>query len=322
VTLTGLPLLFTGAAVTLVLAVVTGLLWWRGPLAARHGWSARAVLRPLALLLTEAVAVATVAVGANRALDIYPSWSVLLGGVHAVEKTPTAPNAGLEEWLHGQAAQSRDNGLAFTWKPAAEATWHLPSEPIIAVPARYFQDSAARFPVIVVVGPRHVAAAAAGWDDRHALQVARSGGPAVVVFVRLDDPAAALPVLSKALPQQLGLDLRVQPGNWAVAGVGPAQTLALDLLHDHSGPYRTAALVNDGDRAPAAPLLDRARQLPTGLDLLVVAAAPAGTGLVSDTIPHPTARLADALRWMQHHTPPPLAPPVVDPTAPAGGGPP
>jgi hypothetical protein len=321
VTLTGLPLLITGVVMTLVLAVGTGLLWWRSGRVTRHVRLVRAVLRPLALLLTEAAAVATVAVAANRALEIYPSWSVLFGGVHTVEKAATAPSAGLEEWLHSQADQGRDNGLSFSWKPAEAAAWHLPAAPVLAVPAAYFRDPVARFPVIVVIGPRHAGAPAAGWDDRRALQVARPGGPAVVVFVRLDDPAGALPTLSKTLPDQLSHDLRVLPGSWAVAGVGPDQTLALDLLHDSGDRYRTAALVGDGDRGPAVPLVDRARHLPAGLDLLVVAASPAGAGLLSDTVPHPAARLTAALHWIQQHTPPPLATPVVDPTAPATGGP-
>jgi hypothetical protein len=319
-TLTGLPLLITGVVVTLLLAAGTGLLWWRTGRVTRHTLLVRAGLRPLALLLTEAVAVATVAIGANRALEIYPSWSVLFGGVHTVDKAATAPSAGLEEWLHGQAGQGRDTGLSFAWKPAEAAAWHLPAAPMVAVPAAYFRDTAFRFPVIVVVGPRHAGAPAVGWDDRHTLQAARSGGPAVVVFVRLDDPAAALPVLSKALPEQLSRDLRVQPGSWAVAGVGAGQGLALDLLRESGDRYRAGALVNDGDRAPAGALLDRARQLPTGLDLLVVSATPAGAGLVSDAVPHPTGRLTAALRWLELHTPPPVAAPLVDPTAPVSGG--
>jgi hypothetical protein len=265
------------------------------------------------------VAVATVAIGANRALEIYPSWSVLVGGVRTVEKTATAPSAGLEEWLHGQATQGHDNGLAFAWKPAQAADWRLPTPPVVAVPAAYFRDSAARFPVIVVVAPRHAGPPAAAWDDHRVLQTARSGGSAVVVFVRLDDPAGALPVLSTSLPEQLDRDLRVQRGNWAVTGVGPAQPLALDLLR---GPrYHTAALVNDGDRGPAGPFLDRVRHLPVGLNVVVVAAAPAGAGLVSDAVPHATARLTAALRWVGQHTPPPLAPPLADPAAPVSGGP-
>lgn len=320
-TLVGLPLLITGAVMTLVFATVTGLLWWRTARVTRHALLVRTVLRPLALLLTEAVAVATVAVGANRALDIYPSWSVLFGGVHTADKAAVAaPSAGLEDWLHGQAGQDRDSGLSFTWKPAEATAWHLPAAPVVVVPAVYFRDTALRFPVIVVVGPRHAGAPSAGWDDRSTLQVARSAGAAVVVFVRLDNPATDLPVLSTALPDQLGRDLRVQRDGWAVVGIGPDQPLALDLLHESRDRYRAAALVNDGDHPTAGALLDRARQLPAGLDLLVVAATPAGAGLVSDAVGHPTARLTAALRWIQEHTPPPLATPLVDPTAPAGGG--
>lgn len=320
--LTGLPLLVTGVVLTLVLAAGTGLLWWRGgALTGRRGLVFRAAVRPLALLLTEAVAVLTVAVAANRALEIYPSWSVFFGGVHSVEKTATAPSAGLEQWLDSQADQGRDNGFSFTWNPTDLPAWHLPSAPVVAIPAAYFQDSEARFPVIVVVGPRHAGPPAAGWDDRYALQAAKPGGDTIVVFVRLDDPAPALPILAKALPDQLSTDLRVQPGNWAVAAVGSDERIALDLLHETGGRYRSAALVNDGDHGLAAPLVDRARQLPAGSNLLVVAAAPAGDGLASDTVLHPTARLETALRWIQRHTPPPLAAPLVDPTAPplAGG---
>jgi hypothetical protein len=245
---------------------------------------------------------------------------VLFGGVHTVEKTATAPSAGLEEWLHSQNSLGRDNGLSFTWKPADEVAWHLPSAPVVAVPDTYFRDKTARFPVIVVVGPRHAGPPAAGWDDRQTLQVARSVRPAVVVFLRLDDPAVALPLLTKDLPDQLSRDLRVQLGNWAVAGVGPDQQVALDLLREGGDRYRTAALVNDDAHAPATPLVDRARQVPAGLNLLVVAAAPAGAGLVSDVVPHPTARLTAALRWLRQYTSPPLTSPLVDPTAPPGGG--
>jgi hypothetical protein len=320
VSLIGLPLLITGVVVTLVLAAGTGLLWWHTARMTQHVLLVRGVLRPLALLLAEAVAVATVAIGTNRALELYPSWSVLFGRVQTVDKAATAPSAGLEEWLHGQADQGRDSGLAFTWKPAEQLAWHLPSAPVVAIPETYFGDKTARFPVIVVIGPRQAGPPAAGWDDLHTLQVARLARPAIVVFVRLDDPAAALPVLAKALPDQLSRDLRVQPGNWAVAGVGPDQQLALDLVRESGDRYRTAALVNDGAQGPATPLVDRARQLPAGLNLLVVAAAPAGAGIVSNVVPQPTARLTAALRWLGQHTSPPLASPLVDPTAPVSGG--
>ncbi|GAA1794584.1 hypothetical protein HC028_22335 [Planosporangium flavigriseum] len=325
--LTGLPLLITGVVVTLVLAVATGLYWRWTARATQRVVLVRTVLRPLALLLTEAVAVATAAIGANRALEIYPSWSVLFGGARTVDgartadKATTAPSAGLEEWLHGQAKHGRGSGLAFAWKPAEALAWRLPSPPVVAVPDIYFQDRVARFPVIVVVAPSRARAAAAGWDDdRQALQIAHSGRPAVVVFVRLDDPAAALPVLATALPDQLGRDLRVQPVGWAVAGVGPDQRSALDLLQQNGDRYRAAALVDDGTHGPDAHLVDRARHAAPGLSLRLVAATPAAAGLDSDVVHQPTARLTAALRWLGHQTPPPLASPLVDPAVPASGG--
>ncbi|NJC74191.1 hypothetical protein HC031_31420 [Planosporangium thailandense] len=319
--LTGLPLLITGVVVTLVLAAGTGLLWWRTARVTRRPWLVRGLVRTLALLLTEVVAVLTVAIGVNRALEIYPSWSVFFGGVRDVEKVTTAPSADLETWLHGHAPEGRNLGFSFTWKPAEESAWKLAAPPVVAVPAAYFRDQTARFPVIVVAAPPRTDPPAGGWDDRHALQAARGADAAVVVFVRLADPAAALPVLTEQLPDRLGRDLRVQPDNWAVAGVGPAQALALDMVAGSRDRYLTAALVSDGSHAPAADLLDRARRLPAGLNLVVVAGEPAGKGLTSDTVAHPTARLTAALRWVQQRLPAPLAEPLINPTAPVAGGP-
>lgn len=318
--LTGLPLLITGVVVTLVLAAGTGLLWWRTARATRRPWLVRGLTRPLALLLTEAVAVATVAIGVNRALEIYPSWSVLFGGVRSVEKVATAPSADLEVWLRGHAPKDRDAGFSFTWKPAEEAAWKLAAPPVVAVPAAYFHDEAARFPVIVVAGPPQAAPPAAGWDDRHALRAARGADAAVVVFVRPTDPTSARSVLATQLPARLGRDLRVQPRNWAVAGVGAAQALALDMLTGSRDRYLTAALVCDGDHAPPADLLARARRLPAGLNLVVVAGQSAGASLVSDAVAQPAARLTAALHWVQQRLPAPLAEPLVDPTAPVTGG--
>ncbi len=315
-TLTGLPLLVTSAALTVALAVVTGLLWWR---TGRHGIGARLAVRPVALLLTEALAVLTVAIAANRELDIYPSWSVLFGKVHTVEKAVAAPPAGLEEWLHGQAREGGQNGLAFAWKPAGGESWHLPAAPTVAVPPAYFHDSAARFPVVLVVASRKAGVATSGWDDRHALQSVPAGGSAVVVLVRVDDPAAARPVLTTALPAQLERDLRVQPANWCAVGVGPDLPLALDLLQHHSDRYGSAALVTDGEHGPPGPVIQRLKAVPVGLDLVAVAAAPVDGA--STAVAKPAGRLAAALRWAYQHTPAPLAAPLVDPALPPGGTP-
>jgi hypothetical protein len=314
-TLTGLPLLVTSTAVTLALAVATGVLWWwtgRRRREGRRGVIARAVLRPLVLLLAESAAVATVAIGANRALEIYPSWSVLFGKVHTVGKAAAAPAADLEGRLRRQMKQGTDAGLVFPWKPAASGSWGLAAPPVVAVPAAYLRDADALFPVVVVVAPRHTGA----WDDQHALDAARSASSAVVVFIHLDDPAIALPALTTQLPAQLGHDLRVQPANWAVTGVGADQQVALDLLQKDGDRYRTAALIDDGAAGPAASLLDRARHLPAGLDPLFVTAKPVAGGLSSQAVPQLARRLPAALRWIQQRIPPPLAAPLVDPTAP------
>lgn len=267
--LTGLPLLVTGGVLTVALVAATMLTWRRRP-----------ALRALALLLTETVALLTVAVGANRSLELYPSWSVLLGTVPRPAPAAAAappPAAGLEEGL-------RADRLTFAWKPAGWESWRLAAAPLVTVAPAYLRDTAARFPVVVVVaGP-----AKAGWDDRHPPQVEG----AIAVYLRVTEPAAAVPALTTALPEQLGRDLRVQPMSWAVAGIGPGQPLALDLVG--SGPYRSAALVDGGHGTPPV-VRERMRQVPAGREV----------GAVTS--------LAAALRWLHVRLPAPLAAPVVDP---------
>jgi hypothetical protein len=308
-TLTGVPLLVTGIVLTVLWCAATVLVW-RGR---RRLW-----LRAVALLVTETLAVLTVAIAANRSLELYPSWAVLLGTevqTRPVAVTAPAPPTGLEAWLHTRPA---DKAHTFSWRPTGHEAWKLPADPVITVPAGYLRDTAARYPVLVVLAPgtpppppppHPSTPPKAGAPKLHPPKekapkekppapppppARPASGPAIVVTVRVDDPVAARPVLETALPEQLARDLRVQPAGWAVAGVGTDQALALDLLGDR---YRTAALVPDQTAHPAS-LRDRVRQAAPGREILLGE---------RDGLPAAT-------RWLLDRLAAPLATPLVDRT--------
>src|SRR3954468_13480396 len=143
-TLTGLPLLVTGIALTVLWGAATVVVW-RGP---RHRW-----LRAVALLLTETLAVLTVAVAANRSLELYPSWAVLLGSPvrHRPPAAAPAPPTGLEDWRRPRPG---DRSHTFAWQPIGHESWHLPAAPVVTVPADYLRHPTARYPVLVLLAPR------------------------------------------------------------------------------------------------------------------------------------------------------------------------
>ena len=89
------------------------------------------------------------------------------------------------------------------------------------VPPRYFSATGTNFPVVLVVLP------AAGGPGSPVLDGA---GPAVLVFVRTDEPDAK--VLTRTLPERLDTELRTVPRGWGIIGAGGlAATVARAAAH-------------------------------------------------------------------------------------------
>jgi hypothetical protein len=325
VSLTGLPLLVLSVLVAVNLFVATVVVWSRG-----GRW--RPAIRLVAILACEAVTLWVVGLAVNRSLDLYPSWSALLGNVPAAVNAQTQPATNLERWLSGKAAQGEREGVAFDWNPPGESGWHLSARPSVYVPPSYFHDKTARFPVVVVVAPKNATPARAGWFDHKTGPLVRAtverSAPAVVVFVRADGPEGVTK-LATTIPARLEKDLRVTLGGWALIGVGGANAPALDVMAAQAGRrYRGVALLADGSQPLQETVVSRARKLPAGTGRLFVAADRVvaeedahayPTASVAE--PKPEQRVAAALRWAYGLLSPSLTP-AVTAAAPVSPGPP
>gem|GEM_PF-3964571 len=316
-TLTGLPLavcVAVGAIGALVFAVAC---WRRG---GRLRWLTRTGM----VLLCEATALLAVAVLANRALDLYPSWASLVSTATEPPVPAAAPAARLDLWLDARARTGTRDGLAFVWQPAALPGWHLATAPVVYLPPAYFQARTQRFPVAVLVAPPGLRPARGGWDDRQVTAVARAAGDtrAILVFVRLTGTAAGTSagaaVVGTALPEALAADLRAGPSGWAVVAVGPDAILAPDLLGAVPARYGFGAIVTDGAAALPRAVLDRLRADHSQQPLLLVSGPAAGTAtVVVDTtpqvVPAAAGRVPAAVSWALGLLPAPLGPPVTGP---------
>jgi hypothetical protein len=181
VSLTGAPLLVLtviGAAAAVVLLVFV----WRRPglrwVPARAG----------SIVLCEALVLMSVGLVANTQLDLYPSWTALLGGIHAKGQV-VDPSSALSKSLEGRQAEGARNGIVFAWHPAGVARWHLAGQPIAYVPPAYFRDPNTLLPVIVAVAPAGATPAQSAWDDKTVAQLVQAPPPeqrnAVIVLVRI-----------------------------------------------------------------------------------------------------------------------------------------
>jgi hypothetical protein len=297
VSLTGLPLLVVCWLGTKLVVGLTVIGW-------RYGGRARVFTRTVSILACEAVALFSLGVVANRALDLYPSWAALLHPVPRPEAV-AAPVVRLDGWLHSRDVRGGRHGVTFTWEPPGWTGWGLAAPPTMSVPQAYFTGSSRHLPVIVVAAPPQ--------DGREVLG-AVPAAPAVVVFLPTDRPAVG--AIADQLPYALNLDVRVEPHGWALIGLGSDARPVLAALAQRPERYQDAAVIADGAAPLPAPVLAQVRRgsaqqylclvaaepgavLPRAVRVLLVAAAP--------------ARLAAALRWVDPLLPAPLDPPETGP---------
>jgi hypothetical protein len=320
VSLTGVPLLVFAALATIGAGVGTVVLWRR--VGSARQWR-RLATRASALLLTEVLALATVGLVANKALDIYPSWSALIDEVRAAHVTARPPTA-LDKWLGSHAKEGAKGELTFTWRPVPEPGWHLAVPPQVTLPTEYFRNPDVAFPVVVAVAPAKAGPGEGAWDDRKVAALGTAVPDAVVVFVRPADTAGAHS-LATVLAAQLRKDLRVLADQWVLVGVGAQMTAVLDALAVPDSPYTTVGLICEGAALPAPAVLDRLRHLPNGLAAMLVTAkvTPAVGSVATRARPRGDSRLRAVLAWAGTRLPPALAPPVVEsplPSEPARHG--
>jgi hypothetical protein len=335
VSLTGRPVLVLAIVGTLAAVVLLVFLWRRPGLR----WLP---VRALGIVLCEALALLSVGLVANKQLDLYPSWTALLGRVHAKGQV-VDPTSALSRWLRGRQAQGAKDGIVFNWQPASTAHWQLASQPIAYVPPAYFRDPNTLLPVIVAIAPAGANAAHAAWTDKGVARLLQAPPPgqrnAIIVLIRTDravpgspasaasrpsDVAAAV-WLCNALPAQLEHDLRVTRHGWALIGVGSAASAALAVFAGDPGPFTAVAVVADGTTALPAAVVNQVRALPVGTATLVIVdrrkQKPAAPASGSAAAAKPPARFGAALDWAYTVLPPPLGPPavlgpVIIPTAP------
>lgn len=304
------------------------------------GWSRsrslRFVLRPLGVLLTEALLLLSIGLVVNRQEDFYPSWAALLEpGKPAVPAYRTVAG-GLDATITAQAAGKGALPQLITWQPAEWAEWRLTAAPTVVVPAGYSQHPQWRYSVVLVI-----AQSGQGWPttwQRPAgLNVAGGATHDVVVFATATSKTA-VPALTSQLPDDLRHDLRVTDHRWAVvtapANAGltqravlstPGQYPAIATLLTNPPPHAKKPPPKASSRKPAtsrpstangssATALAALRRsagghastgLPAGITSATIRAAPTTAGILTG--------LAAAVHWAAGQTPPPLAassPPV------------
>ncbi|HKS98682.1 MAG TPA: hypothetical protein VJT31_04050 [Rugosimonospora sp.] len=311
--LTGVPLLVL-CWFALKLALGLTIVGWR-----RRGRS-QLVTRTACLLLCEAVVLFSVGVFANRALDLYPSWTVLL---HPLPKPKpvAAPAARLDTWLDGRDVQGSKHGVSFTWEPFGWTGWGLATAPKVFVPQAYFGGQSLHYPVIVVVAPPESGQAQAAWDDTRILDTVSGSTTAVVVFLRLARTGTAQAdgvggTLTDRLPYSLNTDVRISTHGWGIIGIGADAPLALTALAQRPERYQDGVVVADAG-TPLPPAVRT--QLQHGFaeqELCLVAAATGGPlppTVKTLLVPTAPARLSAALGWVYPLLPAPLAPPETGP---------
>ena len=240
----------------------------------------RVVGRTAGILLGEALLVLSVGLIANRAEQFYPSWDALRGHIGTTATTAPQVAGRLDGTLHSPGVAT------VTWHPAGVVAWHLVAAPTLIVPAGYADRPTVTFPVVVDLGS------------------AQRAKDAVTVHL---SPSARTSAASLAsLPADLGRDVRVSPRGWVIIAPMKDARLAAELIRTSSGRFVALALVGPG-RPPvcAVPVAvvrppGRHEPLPPGTIVLTGVEAKAWT-IAAD--------------WAAGQTTPPLAPPVVLPSA-------
>ncbi|MFG1604933.1 hypothetical protein [Actinoplanes sp. NPDC049265] len=238
--LTGTPLILLAAAGTVAVLAATVLLWSRGG-------RLRYPLRPLGILLTEALLLVTAGLVANRHEQFYPSWAALAASADP-PPTVTRPAAGgWDGWL-----VARGPG-PFAWPDPAWPARRLGRAPQVVPPDGYLTHPSLRYPVIVVLGPPPARPPAAR--------------DSVVVYLPATGPEA-VDAVATALPH----DLRVSGHGWALVAPAASAALAERVLTAAPGRFVAVAEVGRGPACRVAAGIATSRRRFTAREALAWAA--------------------------------------------------
>jgi hypothetical protein len=309
--LTGFPLILFAVFCTLASVAATVLVWNRF---GRVSY----VLRATGLLLAEVLLLVTFGLVVNRSEQFYPTWDTLLDTKTVAATVLKGSNdstcrrgpGDLDHQLAVHAGGRVGAPQIFLWQSAAWRGWGLADAPTVITPPGYLQHPAWLYSAVVVIGD-----GPAGWTSAEETAAARrataTGLSAVVVFATT---TAATPAqrLAKALPDQLGRDLRVTSHRWAIIASAADSALAQSTVVAATARYPSIAVLPAGARAGVAgvqPGDSAPATTTTGVAAAVVvsnaaAARQAGVEALPSTAPD---ALYTALSWAIERTPPPLA---------------
>jgi hypothetical protein len=217
--LTGVPLIAVCVLLTLAAGAGTVLLWSRS-----GRW--RTVVRPVALVLCEALVVLSAGLVANRHEQFYPSWAALKGDTGTVTRTATQAAGRLD----GSFGPSR---LRTPWQPAGSAGWHLASSAHVAVPRAYLGGHGS-YPALLGLG---------GGSYPALLGLGGRPAPAGLVRVTVDPGRQTTAAELATLPSLLATDFRVTGHGWALVTSSACASLATQLIRDDPGRFAALAVV-------------------------------------------------------------------------------
>ncbi|WP_033345856.1 hypothetical protein [Catenuloplanes japonicus] len=317
--LTGRPLIVLAALVTLLALGATVLLWRRS-----GRW--RLVVRPLGVLLVEALLIITCGLWANRHAQFYPTWSALLASGGSGQASYPKPVGALDRWVADHAPPDG----TFAWEPAGWEGWHLTQAPTVTLPPDYAAHPDRTFSAVVIVGGAGTPAPddARLADDHHrgSGTPAREGVVLIIVPVTVATPPE---VLATALPAAVTHDLRVTGQRWAMVaptaavlatsvaaiGLAAARYPAFAVVStdknaaagtnsstDESPGTDTGAATGAGTTATTCTTTAAAVGADRGTSAGAVTTLPAGVDV------HCAATLPAAVDWAVSQTPPPLVP--------------
>ncbi|MFU8854156.1 hypothetical protein ACNAW0_24695 [Micromonospora sp. SL1-18] len=283
------------------------------------GWSRfgrlRILVRVVGVLLTQALVLFTVGLAVNRSAQFYTSWDDLVAQNAASDRHHASTPGRLDQWVRQNDHNAALQPFAFEWRPDGWTDWHLAAPPTVTVPAGYLRNPGWRYPAVLVLG-----SAGYGWGGATETEAARSleaaAGLAVLIFAHTT-PAASVPALATALPDQLSRDLRVTGHSWALVSSAPQEPLARQVVLAAPGRYPALAVVpvGAGHGRPAGAAVPQG--LPAGVTVTVLGTpastatgGPAAVPRAGSPAPSGMDALRAALLWAIRQLPAPLAEPA------------
>jgi hypothetical protein len=307
VPLTSVRLILLAALLTAAALAGTVLLW------------RLSLLRPVGVLLTEALLALTAGLVVNRSQQFYPSWDALFATSDPGPARYHTSAGRLDAWLAGQTGAGATQ--TFPWRPSGWTGWHLATAPVVTVPAGYLAHTGWRYSAVLVIGAR-------AWT------VPPQSGPTVLVTVTTT-AATTASTLAYSLPGMLGRDLRVTGHRWALVSSAADASLARQVAGLGRGRFPAVGFVGVAAPPPAHPVTVGPRPAAPGSARRPAGPSPAAAPAGSVTRQAPSARkagllpsgirtayfpgapnkaLGAALTWATGQTPLPLAASAPEPT--------